>query len=155
VTTLHGSDPLNIKPLSRIEVILLAVDDCAIMVNGSPVALKSGERRFVHGRQTVNVSSSDKRPALLVVVNVRTARQAQAFDRIELLPGKVTEDASARNETLLVALVPLRLRDIIDNSGEGEPTKLRPTAVYRAACRQNSLVVAGDAPDHQRWRIIG
>jgi hypothetical protein len=69
----------------------------------------------------VNVNSSDTRPALLVVVNVRTARQAQTFDRVELGPGKIMEDASDRNETLLVALTPLRLRDIINNSDEDEP----------------------------------
>jgi len=83
VATLHGSKYLSIEPLSEIGVILLAVDDCTITVNGSPVALKSGERSFVHGN--------------------------------------VMEDASARGETLLVALTPLRLRDIIDNSDEDEP----------------------------------
>jgi len=122
VATLHGSEGLSIDPLSEIGVILLAVNDCTIMVNGSPVALKSGERSFVHSRQTVHVNSSDTRPPLLVVVNVRTARQALTFDRIELVPGKVMEDASARNETLLVALTALHLRDIIDNSEEGEPS---------------------------------
>ena len=121
VATLHGSKYLSIEPLSEIGVILLAVDDCTITVNGSPVALKSGERSFVHGRQTVHVDSSDTRPVLLVIVNVRTARQAQTFNRVELVPGNVMEDASARGETLLVALTPLRLRDIIYNSDEDEP----------------------------------
>ena len=130
VATLHGSEGLSIEPLSEIGVILLAVGECTIMVNGSPVALKSGERSFVHGRQTVNVNSSDTRPAFLLVVNVRTARQAQTFDRIELVPGKAMEDASTRNETLLVALTSLRLRDIIDKSDEGEPLNYgRPRSI--------------------------
>jgi hypothetical protein len=69
----------------------------------------------------VNVSHSGSQSALLVIVNVRRARQAQTFDQVELDPGKAMEDASSRNETLLVALSPIRLRDIMNHSDEGEP----------------------------------
>jgi hypothetical protein len=119
---LHDGESVSIEPLSRIGVILLAVGDCTILVNGSPADLKAGERQFVHGREIVKISPSGSRPTTLVIVNVKRARQAQTFDRVELTPGKVMEDASSRNETLLVALNALRLRDVINNSDEGEPS---------------------------------
>ena len=119
---LHDGESVSIEPLSRIGVILLAVGDCTILVNGSPADLKAGERRFVHGREIVKVSPSGSRPTTLVIVNLKRARQAQTFDRVELTPGEVMEDASSSNETLLVALNALRLRDIINNSDEREPS---------------------------------
>jgi hypothetical protein len=119
---LRGGESMSIKPLSRIGVILLAIENCKIGVNGSQVELISGERRFAHGEEAVKVSSLSPRMTPLVIINVRKARQAQTFDRIELGSGKIMEDAIARNETLLVALGPLRLRDIINRSDEGERT---------------------------------
>lgn len=121
--TLHGGENLSIESLSKIGVILLALNDCTITVDGSSVDLKAGERRFVHGSKTVNVSHTGAQSAYLLIVNVRKARQAQTFDQVELGPGQAMEDASSRNATLLVALNPVRLRDIIDHSDEGEPPR--------------------------------
>ncbi len=120
--SLHGTEILSIEPLSRTGVILLAIEDCTIRVNGLPIDLKAGERKFVHGVEIVKVSHSGSRPTPLVIVNVKRARQAQTFDHVELGLGKIMEDASARNETLLVALDSLRLHDLIDQADEGEPS---------------------------------
>jgi hypothetical protein len=119
---LHDGESVSIEPLSRIGVVLLAIEDCTIRVNGSPADLKAGERRFVHGREIVKVSPSGSRPTTLLIVNVKRARQAQTFYRFELTPGEVMEDSSSRNETLLVVLNAFRLRDAINNSDEVSPS---------------------------------
>jgi hypothetical protein len=141
--SLHGAEILSIKPLSRIGVILLAIEDCTIRVNGLPIDLKAGERKFVHGAEIVKVSPSGSRPTLLVIVNVKRAQQAQTFDHLELGLGKIMEDASARNETLLVALNSLRLHDLIDQADEGEPSNYGKPHVIELGVGQRAWLQPG------------
>jgi hypothetical protein len=140
---LRGGKNMSVKPLSAIGVILLAIENCTVEVNGSPVQLMAGERRFVHGKETVKVSSSSPQTASLLIVNVRRARQAQTFDRIELASGKVMEDASTRNETLVVNLEPLRLRDIINRSDEDEPPSYSQPRVIELGAGETAWLEPG------------
>jgi hypothetical protein len=141
--SLHGTEILSIEPLSRIGVILLAIEDCTIRVNGLSVDLKTGERKFVHGVEIVKVSSSGSRPTPLVIVNVKRAQQAQTFDHVELGLGKIMEDASDRNETLLVALNSLRLHDLIDRADEGEPSNYGKPHVIELGAGQTAWLQPG------------
>jgi hypothetical protein len=117
---------LSLQPLSEVGIILLALDTCSIKVNGQPVELRSGERKFLHGRRTVILAPFGSGSVSLVAVNIVTAAQALTFDSLEILPRKELEDGSDRNDTLLVALAPLKLREVRDLSDEDEPWKSGP-----------------------------
>jgi hypothetical protein len=60
------------------------------------------------------------------LVEVVSARQPLTIEATTLAPNQELEDASDRNSTLLVAIAPLRLRDVSDLAEEGVPWKAGP-----------------------------
>ena len=111
---------LNLQPKSDVGIILVAIDTCLLEVNHVPVTLEPGQRKFVHGTHAVAVSQDGTSAALLVIVNVANITQPLTFAKIALTPGKEQIDASERNNTLLIALSPIKLQDRIDEGKDEE-----------------------------------
>jgi hypothetical protein len=118
--TLAPDRSLNLQPRSDVGIILVAIDTCLLRINNVPVTLEPGQRKFVHGPHAVTVTQDATSATSLVIVNVANASQELTFDRTELTPANALEDASSRNDTLLIALSPLKLQDRIDRADEGE-----------------------------------
>jgi hypothetical protein len=117
---LNPNTSMNLVPKSEVGIILVAIDTCLLEVNGVPVTLEPGQRKFVHGRHAVTVSQDATNVAVLVVINVASASQELTFDKTELTPGNELIDASNRGNTLLIALSPLKLLDRRNEAKEDE-----------------------------------
>jgi len=99
---------------------LVALDDCSLIVDKKAVTMKSGQRKFMHGKKEFSIATNTSNPISLVEVDVATVTQALTFGRIKLSPGEETQDASDRNDTLLIAVTRLKLTDVCDLNDEDE-----------------------------------
>ena len=118
--TLAPNRSLNLQPKSDVGIILVAIDTCLLEVNGAPVSLEPGERKFVHGPHAITVSQDATSAAVLVVINVVSTSQELTFGKTELTPGNDLADMGNRNDTLLIALSPLQLLDRRNQAEDGE-----------------------------------
>jgi hypothetical protein len=117
---------LNFQATSDEGFVLIAIQDCVIQINGTIVNLKAGDYKTVSGKRGLEIAQSGLITIPLVLVEVVSARQPLTIKATTLAPNQELEDASDRNSTLLVAVAPLRLRDVSDLAEEGEPWKSGP-----------------------------
>ena len=106
--------------------VLVAIQDCVIQINGTSTSLKTGDYKTVSGKRGLEIAQSGLITIPLVLVEVVSARQPLTIEATTLAPNQELEDASDRNSTLLVAIAPLRLRDVSDLAEEGAPWKASP-----------------------------
>jgi hypothetical protein len=115
--------PSKFRPDSSQGFIVVSLQDCLLIIDGRKESLRLGDFREAKGDQVLQVANASSTPASLVLVNVRSRSQQLTIIRSTLAPNQESEDASDRSTTLLVAIAPLRLRDVRDMAGEDETWK--------------------------------
>jgi hypothetical protein len=123
---LNQETKLNFQAISDEGFVLVAIQDCMIQINGTSTNLKAGEYKTVSGKRDLEIAQSGQITIQLVLVEVVSAHQPLTIGTTTLAPNQELEDASDRNSTLLVAIAPLKLRDVKDLADEGEPWKAGP-----------------------------
>jgi hypothetical protein len=123
---LNRETKLNFQATSDEGFVLVAIQACMIQINGTSTNLKAGDYRTISGKRGLEIAQSGPITIPLVLVEVVFARQPLTIEAATLAPNQELEDASERNSTLLVAIAPLRLRDVRDLAEEGEPWKSGP-----------------------------
>lgn len=116
---------------SHKNLIVVPLEDCAVLINGHRTALKEGEyKEFTAGYDLSlrPVSAANPRLALVEVV---TSFQALTITSTSLAAHQDLEDASDRNQTLVVALDNLEIRDEQSLAAEGEPWKPSEIKIIR------------------------
>ena len=96
-----------VHPLSSEGVVLIALQDCVALINGNGATFRRGEPQQIQGSQYLMVSAQSGISCRFLLVNIQTAHQRLTVDSHILSRKQSLEDASDRNETLLVALSPL------------------------------------------------
>ena len=117
---------MNFQATSDEGFVLVAIQDCVIQINGTSINLKAGDYKTISGKRGLEIAQSGLITIPLVLVEVVSARQPLTIEATTLAPNQELEDASDRNSTLLVAVAPLRLRDVSDLAEEGAPWKASP-----------------------------
>ena len=123
---LNSETKMNFQAASDDGFVLVAIQDCIIQINGTSISLKAGDYKTVSGKRSLEIAQSGQITIQLVLVEVVSARQPLTIEATTLAPNQELEDASDRNSTLLVAIAPLRLRDVSDLAEEGVPWKAGP-----------------------------
>jgi hypothetical protein len=124
--TLNGETKLSFQPSSNEGFVVVAIQDCALLINGKSTTLRAGDYTRVPGKQSLELVQSGPITVPIVLVEIVSAQQPLTINATTLAPNGVLEDASDRNSTLLVAIDPLLLRDVRDLAEEGEPWKSSP-----------------------------
>jgi hypothetical protein len=109
--------------LSHKGFIVIAISDCSVMINGTNTNLKSGEYREISSGESLELAPTKATAPRLLLVDIVASSQALTIEATKLSPHQELEDASDRNETLLIALNNMQLRDERDLAEEGEPCK--------------------------------
>jgi hypothetical protein len=117
---------LTLQATSEEGFVVIAIQDCVILINGTSIRLNAGDHKAVPGKRSLELAQSGLTPISLVLVEVVSAQQPLTIEAKTLAPGEGLEDASDRNSTLLIAIAPLRLRDVRNLAEEGEPWKTSP-----------------------------
>lgn len=95
-----------------------------ITTNGITRAVSVGDKGEVSGDDYASFHNAAEKTSRLVLVEIKSAMQKLTVEPESLMPGNVLEDASARNDTLLVAISALKLRHIWNRKeDEGKPWK--------------------------------
>jgi hypothetical protein len=123
---LNRETKLNFQAISDEGFVLIAIQDCIIQVNGTSTNLKAGDYKTIPGKRSLEIIQSGLITIPLVLVEVISARQPLTVQTATLASNQELEDASERNSTLLVAIAPLRLRDMNNLAEEGESWKSGP-----------------------------
>ncbi len=109
--------------LAHKSVVIVALENCAVIINGQKDVLKAGDyKEFRAGNDVELRPAFSKRPHFVVVDVFKTA-QPLTITIEDLAVRQDLEDASARNQTLLIALASFQIRDERDLADEGEPWK--------------------------------
>ncbi len=126
-----GSSTL-IQPLSAEGLILLPLEDCTFSINNQDFTIARGAFKQIRGSRDVKVGSSPGAAAQLLVVKVKMATQGLTINPVRLKSAQGLDDASGRNMTLLIALSPVHLSDVVNLGDESQwhPSKPR-TIVLR------------------------
>lgn len=103
--------------------IVVPLQDCAILINGQRTTLKRGDFREVNAGEDLSLSPLSAASPRLALIQVVASSQALTITSESLAAHEVMEDASDRNQTLVIALDRLEIRDETDLAGEGEPSK--------------------------------
>jgi hypothetical protein len=121
--TLDAHTTQHFRPSSSNGFVVIALSDSSLLINNQATALRAGESRQVRGEHMLDIINTAELPAALVVVKIDTAFQNLTISEERLDPRQTFEDASDRNDTLVVALTPMSLRDLRDLSAEDEHWK--------------------------------
>ena len=103
--------------------VIVALEDCAVVMNGQKDSLKAGDHKEFRSGDNVELSPASSRSPHFAVVEVLKTSQPLTITAENLAVRQEREDASARNQTLLIALDTFQIRDERDLAGEGEPWK--------------------------------
>ena len=120
---LNQETKLSFQPISEQGFVLVAIRDCSVLIDGRSTLLKAGDHKTISGRQSLELAQSGSTPVSLVLIKVVTATQPLTIETTTLARNQELEDASDRNTTLLIAIVPLRLSDVRDQADADEPWK--------------------------------
>jgi hypothetical protein len=115
-----------IHPISGEGMILIALHDCDLSVNGEELVLRGGKFKAIRGSKALLVQALEPTSADFLVVNVRSADQALTVEASSLRGRQSLEDASDRNETLLVAISSVRPGDVWNIGAEDEWHPAKP-----------------------------
>jgi len=112
-------------------LLVIALEDCSVVINGHRDALKAGDYKEFRTGDSVELSPAASTNPQLVLVDVLEASQP-----LTILPGNLAvhqelEDASDRNQTLLIALDILQISYEQNLAVEGEPWKSSHTRTVR------------------------
>ena len=112
-------------------LIVVPLEDCAVLINGHRTALKKGEYKEVNAGDDFSLSPVSTESPRLALVEVGALSQALTITSQSLAAHQELEDASDRNQTLIVALDSLEISDEQNSADEGEPWKPSKIRVIR------------------------
>lgn len=121
--TLEPHTPQQSRSTSNNGFVLIAFTNSSLLVNDQATTLRAGESHQVRGSQMLDIVNTSALPSELVLIKVDTASQGLTLLQERLDMHQELEDASDRNDTLVVALTPIALRDVRDLADEDEPLK--------------------------------
>lgn len=105
-------------------LVVVALEDCSIIIDGHPDALKAGSYKEYSRGGSVGLSPADSTSAQLALVHVLPHKQTLTILNNTLEVNQELEDASGRNQTLMIALNTLQFRDETNlAAAEDEPWK--------------------------------
>lgn len=112
-------------------LIVVPLEDCAIVFNGQRMALKSGDHKEFSSGDNPTLGPVGSAKPRLALIEVVASSQALTITSQSLASHQELEDASDRNQTLVVALNSLELRDKRNLAAEGQPWKSSETRSIR------------------------
>lgn len=121
--TLNQARKMSFQPISEQGIVLVAIRDCSVLIDGQITPLKAGGHKTIPGQQRLELAQSDPTPVSLILIKVVTTTQPLTIETTTLARNHELEDASDRNTTLLIAIDPLRLRDVLDLAAPDGPWK--------------------------------
>jgi hypothetical protein len=121
--TLEPHTPQQSRSTSNNGFVLIAFTNSSLLVNDQATTLRAGESHQVRSSQMLDIVNTSALPSELVLIKVDTASQGLTLLQERLDMHQELEDASDRNDTLVVALTPIALRDVRDLADEDEPLK--------------------------------
>jgi hypothetical protein len=121
--TLEPHTPQQFRSTSNNGFVLIAFTNSSLLVNDQATTLRAGDSHQVRGSQMLDIVNTSALPSELVLIKVDTASQGLTLLQERLDMHQELEDASDRNDTLVVALTPIALRDVRDLADEDEPLK--------------------------------
>jgi hypothetical protein len=139
---LNPHEPDHFRSTSSNGFVLVALQDCSMLIDGGSATLRAGDFRRMDGH-TIDLANVSSIPADLVLIRIDRATQPLTIELGELNPRQQLEDASDRNDTLIVALTPVTLRDVRDLSAEDENWKSAPASMIRVQAGQTAWLTPG------------
>ena len=117
--------------LDHKNLIVIPLEDCAVLVNDQKIALKAGDYKEFSSGESLTLRPVGSGSTRIAFVEVVASSQALTITSQSLAPHQEMEDASDRNQTLVVALDSLEIRDMQDLAAEGQPWKSSETRSIR------------------------
>ena len=103
---------------------------------GSSRVIVTGDPCLVHSGEKASFPNTSGHAVQMLIIDLMSKHQALTIEKHTLAPGRELEDASERNETLVIAKSPVRLRETRDSrddskrvSGKAEVINLKPLTV--------------------------
>jgi hypothetical protein len=113
------------------KLVVVPLEDCAVLINGHKTALKEGDYKEVSAGDDLSLSPVSAANPRLALVEVVASSQALTITSQSLAAHQELEDASDRNQTLIIALDSLEISDEQNLAAEGEPWKPGEIRVIR------------------------
>jgi len=126
VSLIRLSQAMKFK-VSHQGLVVVPIEDCSVFMNGRSVAFKRGDYKEFHSGDHVELSPAVSTHPQLVLVDVIESSQPLTILAENLAVHQELEDASDRNQTLMIALDTFQINDERDLASEGEPWKSSPT----------------------------
>ncbi|HWW22355.1 MAG TPA: hypothetical protein VNY78_00575 [Edaphobacter sp.] len=139
---LNRETKLSFQPISDQGFVLVAIRDCSLLIDGKSALLKAGDYQKIPGIQSLELSQSGPMPVPLVLIKVVSTIQPLTIETTTLARHQELVDASDRNTTLLIAIDPLRLRDVRDLADD-EPWKSGPQKTIELQEGQTAWLLRG------------
>jgi len=121
--------PYNLAAPEPNGAVWVALDDSAVVDSGDGGARKvlAGVPETLGARQKVIFAAQGDKVVRIIVVEPRKTQQPLTVETLALSAHQELQDASDRNDTLLIALSPLRLRDVwnVGDESDWKPSKPR------------------------------
>jgi hypothetical protein len=133
----------KIKGVSAQGLVIVALKNCSMFINGKGVSLKSGSYNRLVGKHGVKLTQAGAVPIPLVIVYVLSARQPLTIEGTMLDSYQELDDASSRNSTLIIAINDLELSDVRDLADEGDRWKSSPQQRIFLQAGQTSWLKSG------------
>lgn len=143
--------PISFQPSSDQGFIVVALQDCTVMLNEQKEILRTANFRRVRGKRILQLASSASTNASLVLITIKNTYQDLTIEDTVLTHRQELEDASDRNVSLLVAISPMQLRDVRDQNGEGESWKSSNPTIIKLSAGQTVWL----PPGMHRFRNLG
>jgi hypothetical protein len=129
--------------LDRKNIIIVPLENCAILINGQQVALKEGDYKEFQVGGSLDLSPASSISPRLALVEVVGSSQALTVSSLNLVAHQEVEDASSRNQTLVIALDSLQISDEQNLAPEGEPWRSSKTRVIRLQRGETTWLIPG------------
>jgi hypothetical protein len=139
---LNPHTPDHFRSASTDGFVFVALQDCSILIAGGSATMHAGDFRRMDGH-TIDLANVSSIPVDLVLIRIDRTIQPLTIELGELNPSQQLEDASDRNDTLIVALIPVTLRDVRDLSAEDEAWKSAPATMIRIQAGKTAWLTPG------------
>jgi len=118
--------PQEFHASSRHGFVLVALSDSDLLIDTQLIKVLAGASLKLAGKGVHTLRSLEPSALQIVLVRIDTAKQSLTISKTSLDPGGQSEDASDRNDTLVIALSSLTLRDVRDLGESDGPWKSAP-----------------------------
>jgi hypothetical protein len=109
--------------VKRQSLVIVSLNNCLVSVNGQMVAFGVGDHREFRAGERIELIPKPSTSPSFVLVDVARTSQPLTILTEDLAAHQQLDDASDRNQTLLIALDHLQITDEKDAGDESEPWK--------------------------------